>query len=57
MQALILRAAYDRIADRLATVAPDLQVVIQEPDGPLTLRGMAFDPADLAAVLPDSGDG
>lgn len=51
MQALILRAAYDRIADRLATVAPDLQVVIQEPDGPLTLGGMAFDPADLAAEI------
>lgn len=51
MQALILRAAYDRIADRLKVVAPDLEVVVQEPDGPLTRDGMAFDQADLAAQI------
>jgi phosphoglycerate dehydrogenase-like enzyme len=51
MQALLLRAAYDRIADRLATVAPDLEIAIQEPDGPLTCRGQTVDPADLKAEI------
>lgn len=51
MQALILRAAYDRIADRLASVAPDLDVVVQEPDGPLTRNGMAIDSVELDAEI------
>jgi len=47
MQALLLRAPYDRIAERLAALAPDLDVVILEPDGGLTLRGAPFDAAGL----------
>ena len=47
MQAFLLRAAFDRIAARLPAVAPDLDVVVLEPDGGLTLNGAAFDPADL----------
>lgn len=51
MQALIMRAAYDRIAERLSEVAPDLEVVVQEPDGPVTLNGRPIDPADLRAEI------
>lgn len=51
MQTLLLRSAYDRIADRLAVLAPDLEVVVQEPDGSLTLKGEAFDPANLQAEI------
>ena len=47
MQALLLRAPYERIADRLAALAPNLDVVVLEPDGGLTLRGARFDAADL----------
>lgn len=47
MQALLLRAPYERIADRLAAQAPDLDVVVLEPDGGLTLRGASFDAGDL----------
>ncbi|WGU40399.1 hypothetical protein [Phenylobacterium sp. NIBR 498073] len=47
MQALLLRAPYERIADRLAALAPDLDVVVLEPDGGLTLRGAPFDPGAL----------
>jgi len=47
MQAFLFRAAYDRIAARLPAVAPDLDVVVLEPDGGLSLRGQVFDPADL----------
>jgi phosphoglycerate dehydrogenase-like enzyme len=47
MQALLLRAPYERIADRLATLAPDLDVVVLEPDGGLTLRGAPFDAGSL----------
>ena len=47
MQALLLRAPYERIADRLAALAPDLDVVVLEPDGGLTLRGAPFDPSGL----------
>ncbi|MDP3853003.1 D-2-hydroxyacid dehydrogenase [Phenylobacterium sp.] len=47
MQAFLLRAAHDRIADRLPAAAPDLDVVVLEPDGGLTLNGAPFDPADL----------
>ena len=50
MQALLLRAPYERIADRLAALAPDLDVVVLEPDGGLTLRGAAF---DAGALKPD----
>lgn len=51
MQALLLRSAYDKISGRLSAVAPDLEVVILEPDRSLTLRGAAFDPADLTAEI------
>ncbi|CAN7596792.1 hypothetical protein LJR164_004356 [Phenylobacterium sp. LjRoot164] len=47
MQALLLRAPYERIAGRLAALAPDLDVVVLEPDGGLTLRGAPFDAANL----------
>ncbi|MES2894884.1 MAG: D-2-hydroxyacid dehydrogenase [Pseudomonadota bacterium] len=47
MQAFLFRAAFDRIAERLPAVAPDLDVVVLEPDGGLSLNGAAFDPADL----------
>lgn len=50
MQALLLRAPFERIADRLAALAPDLDVVVLEPDGGLTLRGAAF---DAGALKPD----
>lgn len=51
MQAFILRAPFDRIAGRLRALAPDLDVVVQEPDGGLTLRGQPFDRADLAPEI------
>lgn len=51
MQALLLRGAFDRIAGRLAAIAPDLEVVVMEPDGGLTLNGAAFDPAELKAEV------
>jgi phosphoglycerate dehydrogenase-like enzyme len=51
MQAFILRAPFDRIAERLSALAPDLDVVVQEPDGGLTLRGQPFDRADLAPEI------
>ncbi|WP_309643031.1 D-2-hydroxyacid dehydrogenase [Phenylobacterium sp.] len=47
MQAFLLRAAFDRIAARLPAAAPNLDVVVLEPDGGLTLNGATFDPADL----------
>ena len=43
MQTLLFRASYDRIADRLPRVAPDLEVVVLEPDNSLTLNGAPFD--------------
>lgn len=51
MQALLLRAAHDRIAERLAKTAPDLEVAIMEPDGALSLNGAPLDPADLKAEI------
>ena len=48
MQAFLFRAPFDRIAGRLAAMAPDLDVVVLEPDGGLTLRGEAFDATSLA---------
>ncbi len=39
MRALLFRAALERISGRLATLAPDLEVVVLEPDGRLTLKG------------------
>lgn len=51
MQALFLRPAYDRIANRLAQVAPDLEVAIMEPDGALSLNGAPLDPAELKAEV------
>ena len=48
MQAFLLRASYDRIAERAAALAPDLDVVVLEPEGGLTLRGQPFAEADLA---------
>lgn len=47
MQAFLFRAPYDRIAERIAALAPDLDVVVLEPDGGLSLRGRPFDPAAL----------
>jgi phosphoglycerate dehydrogenase-like enzyme len=47
MQAFLLRAPYDRIAERLMALAPDMEVIVQEPDGGLTLEGRPFDPAGL----------
>lgn len=51
MQALICRAPHDRIADRLKAVAPNLEVVVAETDGSLTLDGGPFDPAKLEADI------
>lgn len=51
MQALLIRAAYDRIADRLSALAPDLDVVVLEPEGGFTLRGEAFPEAKLAPEI------
>lgn len=48
MQAFLLRASYDRIAERAAALAPDLDIVVLEPEGGLTLRGQPFDEANLA---------
>lgn len=47
MQAFLIRAPFDRISGRLTALAPDLDVVVLEPDGGLTLRGQPFDAADL----------
>ena len=43
MQTLLLRAPYERIAARLAAIAPQLDVVVLEPDGRLTRDGVAID--------------
>ncbi|WP_374574890.1 D-2-hydroxyacid dehydrogenase [Phenylobacterium sp.] len=51
MQALLLRPAYDRIADRLTKIAPDLEVAVMEPDGSVTVGGAAVDPDGLAAEV------
>ena len=48
MQAFLFRAPFDRISGRLAAMAPDLDVVVLEPDGALTLNGQPFDAANLA---------
>ncbi len=48
MQAFLIRAPFDRIAGRLAVMAPDLDVVVLEPDGALTLNDQPFDAANLA---------
>ena len=48
MQAFLFRAPFDRISGRLAAMAPDLEVVVLEPDGSLTLNGRPFDTASLA---------
>jgi phosphoglycerate dehydrogenase-like enzyme len=42
MQAILTRTAHDRIAGRLAAMAPDLEVLVLEADGTLTLKGEAF---------------
>ncbi|MBT9470982.1 MAG: D-2-hydroxyacid dehydrogenase [Pseudomonadota bacterium] len=47
MQAFMFRTPYDRIAGRIAAMAPDLDVVVLEPDGGLTLNGQTFDAAGL----------
>ena len=39
MQTLLLRASYDRIADRLASMSYDLDVLVLEPDGGVTRKG------------------
>jgi phosphoglycerate dehydrogenase-like enzyme len=51
MQALLLRSSYDKIAGRLNAVAPDLDVVVLEPDRSLTLRGASLDPSALNAEI------
>ena len=51
MQAVICRAPYDRIADRLKAVAPELQIVVAEPDGGLTSGGAPFDASELKAEI------
>ncbi|HEY9234840.1 MULTISPECIES: D-2-hydroxyacid dehydrogenase [Phenylobacterium] len=51
MQALLTRAAYERIAARLPSTAPDLEVVVAEPDGSLTKDGQTFEPDQLAAEV------
>lgn len=43
----MFRTPHDRIAGRLAAMAPDLDVIVLEPDGGLTLNGQAFDAAGL----------
>lgn len=48
MQAFLIRASYDRIAERAATIAPDLDIVVLEPEGGLTLRGQPFAEPELA---------
>jgi phosphoglycerate dehydrogenase-like enzyme len=48
MQALLLRAPYDRVAERLSALAPDLEVAVQETDGAITLAGTPVDYSQLA---------
>ena len=51
MQALICRAPYDRVAERLSEVAPQVEVVVAEPDGNLTSGGAPFDASRLRADI------
>jgi phosphoglycerate dehydrogenase-like enzyme len=43
---LAYEPAYARIADRLAALAPDLEVVVMHPDGKLTVAGAPVEGAD-----------
>lgn len=47
MQAFLFRSAHDRIADRLSALAPNLDVVVLEPDGALTSKGEPVAPDTL----------
>ena len=51
MQTLLLRAPYDRIASRLAAIAPDLDVLVLEPDGGVTRGGAPVDPAEVGPQI------
>ena len=51
MQALLTRSAFDRVADHVSALAPDLDVAVLEPDGAITLRGAPLSEADLAPEI------
>ena len=51
MQTLLLRTPYDRIASRLAAIAPDLDVLVLEPDGAITRGGAPVAPAEITPEI------